>query len=282
MLRYNGTSVPREYEAQVQLAIWTFRHQLVFDPASRRLVHLNPLPAGGLANDVAQLPPATQLDPENLEFLGPALPDDIAAGIAAGNLNPHTRRPYEEVAPVVREQLTAQQDRGGAAGHPAGRWAGSAPAQRNGIKSYFSAMAAAEPAAAGTGAMTAKISGPRHVSAGRPTAVRTGRQPRAAQLAALQARGYSSQPEYSGGTPRIYVATERIHPHQYIWSPMARGDALTTVRIRGHACFNCVEAAFLSPQRIGCRRARRLKRDGLSPPLSARRPHGRRARSRRR
>ena len=32
MLRYNGTSVPRDYEAQVQLAIWTFRHQLVFDP----------------------------------------------------------------------------------------------------------------------------------------------------------------------------------------------------------------------------------------------------------
>jgi hypothetical protein len=197
MLRYTGTSVPRDYEAQVQLAIWTFRHQLVFDPASRRLVHLNPLPQGGLATDVAQLPPGTRLDPQRLDFLGPLLPDDIAAGIAAGDLNPHTRQPYEEVMPVVCEQLTTQQHRGGGAGPAGGRRTGSAPAQRNGIRSYFAAMAGAAPTTAATGRMTADFKPPRRGSASGQAAARVGRQPRAAQLAALHARGYSSQPELS-------------------------------------------------------------------------------------
>lgn len=37
-------SVPKGYEEDVQRAIWTFRHQRVFCPQSRRLVHLTPLP----------------------------------------------------------------------------------------------------------------------------------------------------------------------------------------------------------------------------------------------
>ena len=208
MLRYNGTSVPRDYEAQVQLAIWTFRHQLVFDPSSRRLVHLNPLPAGGLATDVAQLPVGTRLDPERLEFLGPSLPDNIAAGIAAGDLNPHTRQPYEEVLPVVRGQVMMQQDCGGADGpHAAGRRPGSAPAQRNGIKSYFAAMAAAAPAAVPTGRASADFQAPRRSNSGLHAALHNGRQPRAAQFAALHARGYSSQPELSAGgaCPALHV-----------------------------------------------------------------------------
>ena len=84
MLRYNGTSVPRSYEADLQRALLTFRHQRIFDPAARRLAHLQPLPEGVLANAAAQLPPGAQLDPTDLSFLGPVLPDDVACRIASG------------------------------------------------------------------------------------------------------------------------------------------------------------------------------------------------------
>ena len=198
MLRYNGTSVPRDYEAQVQLAIWTFRHQLVFDPASGRLAHLTPLAKGGLANEVAQLPAGTQLDPESLDFLGPTLPDDVAAGIAAGDLNPHTLEPFGDVPPVVRESRPGSQGRNGPAGAAAARRSGSAPAQRNGIKAYFgTALADAPPAALEQAAAAFKA--PRQSSAGGRLGTQVGRQPRAAQLAALHARGYSSQPQLSDG-----------------------------------------------------------------------------------
>ncbi len=200
MLRYNGTTVPRDYEAQVQLAIWTFRHQRVFDPASRRLAHLTPLPEGGLANDVAQLPAGTQLDPEQLDFLGPALPDDVAAGIAAGDLNPHTLEPFGDVPPVVRESRPGSQGRSGPAGAAAARRSGSAPAQRNSIKAYFGAAPADVPPASGQAAAAFKA--PRQSSAGERLGTQVGRRPRAAQLAALHARGYSSQPQLSGGAWR--------------------------------------------------------------------------------
>jgi len=201
MLRYNGTSVPRDYEAQVQLAIWTFRHQRVFDPATRRLAHLTPLPEGGLAQDVAQLPAGTQLDPEQLDFLGPALPNNVAAGIAAGDLNPHTLEPFGDVPPVVRESRPGSQGRSGPAGAAAARRSGSAPAQRNGIKAYFGAAPADAPPAA-SGQVAAAFKAPRQSSAGERQGTQVGRRPRAAQLAALHARGYSSQPQLSGGARR--------------------------------------------------------------------------------
>lgn len=85
-LRFSATSVPRDYEQRFQMAIWVFRHQRVFCPHSRTMVHLNPLPAGGLGGadvDVlAALPEGEQL--QALDFLGPRLPDHVAAGIAAG------------------------------------------------------------------------------------------------------------------------------------------------------------------------------------------------------
>ena len=85
MLRYSGTSVPRSYEADLQRALWTFRHQRVIDPATRCMVHLQPLPEGGLAAAAAQLPVAvTQLDPSELDFLGPLLSDEVARGITSG------------------------------------------------------------------------------------------------------------------------------------------------------------------------------------------------------
>lgn len=99
MLRYSGISVPRSYEADLQRALWTFRHQRVVDPATRRMVHLQPLPDGGLAAAAAQLPAAvTQLDPNELDFLGPLLPDAVVRGIASGE-------PLLCSAPVLRPML---------------------------------------------------------------------------------------------------------------------------------------------------------------------------------
>ena len=47
-LRFSGISVPRDYEQQFQRAIWTFRHQRVWCPRRRQLVHLRELPESGL------------------------------------------------------------------------------------------------------------------------------------------------------------------------------------------------------------------------------------------
>lgn len=76
-------SVPRTYEEDVQRALWTFRHQRVFCPQQRRVVHLRPLPEAGLAATAA-VPSAVAPGNEALEFLGPLLPDDVACQIAAG------------------------------------------------------------------------------------------------------------------------------------------------------------------------------------------------------
>lgn len=47
-LRFSGVSVPRGYEEGFQRALWTFRHQRVYCPHRRRLVHLRDLPPGAL------------------------------------------------------------------------------------------------------------------------------------------------------------------------------------------------------------------------------------------
>jgi hypothetical protein len=51
------------------------------------MVHLTPLPAGGIGAadvDVPAAIPATEAERTALEFLGPTLPDEIARGIAEG------------------------------------------------------------------------------------------------------------------------------------------------------------------------------------------------------
>ena len=48
-LRFSGVSVPRDYEQGFQRALWTFQHQRVWCPQREQLVHLRPLPQGGLA-----------------------------------------------------------------------------------------------------------------------------------------------------------------------------------------------------------------------------------------
>ena len=73
------TDVPADYENGFARAVFTFRHQTVFDPQRRAAVPLLPLPASLQAQ-----PPA---------YLGPVLPADLAARIAAGEVDPLTHRP---------------------------------------------------------------------------------------------------------------------------------------------------------------------------------------------
>lgn len=88
-LRMNGAvSVPRGYEVEFQRAIWTFRHQRVFDADTGRIMHLRPLPEGGLVA-AAGVPDSILEEDPGCGFLGPPLADGIAAAIACGVLEAH-------------------------------------------------------------------------------------------------------------------------------------------------------------------------------------------------
>lgn len=76
----NKISVPPDYLDQFRRAELTFLHQLVFDPETRSLVHLNPLPAGMM---------------EDLSFVGHQLEPTVAREIAAGDIDPMTKEPIE-------------------------------------------------------------------------------------------------------------------------------------------------------------------------------------------
>ena len=84
-MKFSNVSVPRGYEAAFQRAIWTFHHQRVFDPEARRVVHLKPLPPGGLVAETGVTGALPEDDP-GLSFLGPLLDDNLAARIAAGKI----------------------------------------------------------------------------------------------------------------------------------------------------------------------------------------------------
>jgi exonuclease-1 len=87
VLRFSGVAVPPGYEAKFQRALWAFRHCRVYCPAARRMVHLTPLPGGGIGGADVEVPeavPASEEERAALEFLGPLLPDDVARGIAEG------------------------------------------------------------------------------------------------------------------------------------------------------------------------------------------------------
>ncbi|KAG5235143.1 exonuclease [Salix suchowensis] len=79
-LRYSTMSVPPLYEESFKKAILTFRHQRVYDPTMKDIVHMSDLP-DNIDND--------------LEFLGPLIPQHIATGIARGDLDPFTQMPFQ-------------------------------------------------------------------------------------------------------------------------------------------------------------------------------------------
>ncbi|GJN89084.1 hypothetical protein Rhopal_002058-T1 [Rhodotorula paludigena] len=78
-------TVPRDYLAEFRRAELTFLHQHVFDPVTRSLTHLNPLPEG---MTLAQLP-----------FIGPLLDADFARGLADGDIDPITKEAMVDLVP---------------------------------------------------------------------------------------------------------------------------------------------------------------------------------------
>lgn len=83
LLRFeHAANMPVGFETALARARLTFLHQRVWDTRARRLTSITPLPLGVDEADSA------------LDFLGPWLPPDIAAGIADGVLDPSTLKPY--------------------------------------------------------------------------------------------------------------------------------------------------------------------------------------------
>ncbi|XP_042472883.1 exonuclease 1-like isoform X1 [Zingiber officinale] len=79
-LKYSAVSIPSSFEEMFKKAIWAFQHQRVYDPAKEDLVHLLEPP---------------QCPFEDLDFLGPWLSQDLAKGIAKGDIDPMTKMPFQ-------------------------------------------------------------------------------------------------------------------------------------------------------------------------------------------
>lgn len=79
-LRYSSVAVPPLYEKSFKKAVWTFRHQRVYDPNKEDIVHLSDI--------------SDNIDGD-LDFLGPAMPQHIVKAIAIGELDPITKLPFQ-------------------------------------------------------------------------------------------------------------------------------------------------------------------------------------------
>ena len=82
-IRFEASLVwPANYEKDFKKARVCFRHQRVYCPKKKALVHLNPLPEG--------------LRGRTLDFCGPPVEDDISQGVANGVLHPSLHTPWPE------------------------------------------------------------------------------------------------------------------------------------------------------------------------------------------
>ncbi|XP_038724106.1 exonuclease 1-like isoform X2 [Tripterygium wilfordii] len=79
-LRYSTASVPSLYEESFKKAMLTFQYQRVYDPVSEDIVHLSES-CDTLGDD--------------LDFLGPAMPQHVAKGMAKGDIDPFTQMPFQ-------------------------------------------------------------------------------------------------------------------------------------------------------------------------------------------
>ncbi|XP_015167916.1 exonuclease 1 [Solanum tuberosum] len=80
-LRYNTAAVSPMYEESFRKAIMTFQHQRVYDLMTKDLVHLSELSDCGS---------------QDLDFLGPLIPTEVAQGIAKGDVDPFTMMPFQK------------------------------------------------------------------------------------------------------------------------------------------------------------------------------------------
>ncbi|KAH9113826.1 hypothetical protein LEN26_007237 [Aphanomyces euteiches] len=85
-LRLEGKlKIAKSYETQVAQARLTFRHQRVYDPITKTLVHVIPL--------------APSMLDQEMDFLGPLIPNELAKDIAEGIIDPMSHAPFSSHAP---------------------------------------------------------------------------------------------------------------------------------------------------------------------------------------
>eukprot|EP00798_Chlamydomonas_sp_ICE-L_P004961 gene4961-34741_t len=96
--------VPPDYELRFQQAMWVFRHQRVFCPVRQRIVHLQPLPPGGIGAADVEYPAAVPEGDESeaLSFLGPMLDNELAASIAKG-IAPNQKRAATDSLEIAKQ-----------------------------------------------------------------------------------------------------------------------------------------------------------------------------------
>ncbi|GAV82235.1 XPG_N domain-containing protein/XPG_I domain-containing protein [Cephalotus follicularis] len=120
-LRYSTVSVPTPYEESFKKAILTFQHQRVYDSRAENIVHLSEI-----SQDVG----------DDLNFLGPWLPQHVAKGIAIGDLDPFTQMPFQvenASSGVMAEKITCLKP----LKHENGRKKLDLPVQKNLLTKYF-------------------------------------------------------------------------------------------------------------------------------------------------
>ncbi|XP_074272403.1 exonuclease 1 [Silene latifolia] len=79
-LKYSSMIVPPLYEESFKKAVWTFRHQRVYDTNKEDIVHLSNI---------------SEAIEGDSDFLGPLLPRHIAKAIAEGELDPISKMPFQ-------------------------------------------------------------------------------------------------------------------------------------------------------------------------------------------
>ena len=83
--------MPDGYLGCLEAAVETYRHQLVWDPATAKVVPITPYPAGRGLKDMPQTGPSL------------ALPPDTARELVLGNIDPETLERYPDPAPAAPE-----------------------------------------------------------------------------------------------------------------------------------------------------------------------------------
>uniref|UniRef100_A0A7N0U2B7 XPG-I domain-containing protein n=1 Tax=Kalanchoe fedtschenkoi TaxID=63787 RepID=A0A7N0U2B7_KALFE len=79
-LKYSNVTIPPMYEESFKKAVLTFQYQRVYDPNIEDIVHLTDLP--------------DRMD-DDLDFLGPLMPQHVAKGVAEGDLDPFTKLSFQ-------------------------------------------------------------------------------------------------------------------------------------------------------------------------------------------
>lgn len=120
-LKFSGIAVPLLYEESFRKAIMTFQHQRVYDPLTEDIVHLS-----DLSDNIN----------EDLDFLGPLIPQNLAKGIASGDIDPFTKLPIQgectKAEPLLDGTYNLKSFKPGSANKRL-----DLPAQKNLLTNYF-------------------------------------------------------------------------------------------------------------------------------------------------